>query len=286
MSLLLRFLAACPLWFLHGCGSATGWLVYGLSPTYRKRLKANAARADVPQYRVRESVAQAGKMVFELPYLWLRPAGSKVIGRNVTWQGREHIDRALEAKRGIVFLTPHLGCFEVTAQAYAETYGERSPMTALYRPARQKVLRDLVEASRARGGLKTAPATMAGVRQMIRALKNGEVVGMLPDQVPPQGLGVWVPFFGQPAYTMTLAARLAQQTGAVILLAWGERLSWGRGFVVHVQPLTDSLGPPDDPAQSAAAINRAMERLVMQCPQQYLWGYHRYKQPRDVPAGE
>jgi KDO2-lipid IV(A) lauroyltransferase len=280
MSLLLRFLAVCPLWFLHICGAMVGGLVFAVSPTYRTRLRANAKSAGVAPRLMRESIAQAGKMVFELPYLWLRPASSRMVGRNVQWDGREHIDQALAAKRGVIFLTPHLGCFEVCAQAYAETFGERTPMTALYRPARQKALREVVEASRSRAGLKTAPATMAGVRQMIRALKNGEVVGMLPDQVPPQGLGVWVPYFGQPAYTMTLASRLAQQTGAVVLLAWGERLSWGRGYVVHVSKLSESLGPIDDPAQSAAVINRAMEQLVMQCPQQYMWGYHRYKQPR------
>ena len=114
------------------------------------------------------------------------------------------------------------------------------------------------------------------------AMRKGETVGLLPDQVPPQGLGVWAPFFGQPAYTMTLAARLAQQTGAAVMLAWGERLPWGRGYVVHFEPLIESLGPPDDLAQSATVINRAMEQLIMRCPQQYLWGYHRYKQPRDL----
>lgn len=281
MSLLLRFLAVCPLWLLHSWGTALGWLVYAASPTYRKRLRANAQRAGVPARQIRESVAQAGKMVMELPFLWLRPADSRLVGRCVTWQGRECVEAALAQQRGIVFLTPHLGCFEVTAQAYAETFGERSPVTVLYRPARQKVLREMVEASRGRAGLKTAPATLAGVRQMIRALKSGEVVGMLPDQVPPQGLGVWAPFFGQPAYTMTLAAKLALQTNAVVLVCWGERLPHGRGFIVHMKPLAESLGAPDDPAQSAAVINRAMEELIMQCPQQYLWGYHRYKQPRD-----
>ncbi len=282
MTLMLRFLARCPLWLLHLWGSAIGWVVYAASPTYRKRLRANAARAGVSQCQVRESIAQAGKMVLELPYLWLRPDSDRLEGRVVQWSGREHVEAALAAGRGIVFLTPHLGCFEVTAQAYAEAFGARSPVTVLYRPARQKALREVVEASRSRAGLKTAPATMAGVRQMIRALKSGEVVGMLPDQVPPQGLGVWAPFFGQSAYTMTLAARLAQQTGAAVLLAWGERLPWGRGYRVHFEPLTESLGQPDDLAQSATVINRAMERLIMRCPQQYLWGYHRYKQPRDL----
>ncbi len=104
-------------------------------------------------------------------------------------------------------------------------------------------------------------------------------------------MGVWVPFFGKPAYTMTLAARPVQQTGAMLLLLWGERLPRGAGYTVHVSPLDEAL-PEADPAQaeSAAIIHRAMERLIRRCPQQYLWGYNRYKQPRAAapapPAGE
>ncbi|MEO7009068.1 MAG: lysophospholipid acyltransferase family protein, partial [Caldimonas sp.] len=141
-------------------------------------------------------------------------------------------------------------------------------------------LRPLVGGSRTRPGLAAAPATLAGVRQMIRALRRGEAVGLLPDQVPPEGLGVWAPFFGKPAYTMTLAARLVQQTGAVPLAAWGERLAGGAGYAVHVAAFAEAL--PADPAaqaESAAVVNRAMERLIRQRPEQYLWGYHRYKAP-------
>ena len=143
------------------------------------------------------------------------------------------------------------------------------------------MLRTLMDSSRARPGVTTAPATLAGVRQMIRALRRGEMVGLLPDQVPPEGMGVWVPFFGRPAYTMTLAARLVQQTGAQPLLIWGERLPRGAGYVVRVSELGEAL-PANDPgqAESAAVINRAMERVIRQCPQQYLWGYNRYKTPR------
>ena len=109
--------------------------------------------------------------------------------------------------------------------------------------------------------------------------------GVSPDQVPPDGMGVWSPFFGKPAYTMTLAARLVQQTGATMLLIWGERLPRGQGYVVRLSALTEPV-PEDASAQaeSAAVVNRAMEGLIAQCPQQYLWGYHRYKQPRAAPA--
>jgi KDO2-lipid IV(A) lauroyltransferase len=187
-----------------------------------------------------------------------------------------------------VLLTPHLGCFEVTAQAFAERFRDRIRLTVMYRPARQPWLRTLEETARARPGLATAPAALSGVRQMIRALRRGEAVGLLPDQVPPEGMGVWAPFFGRPAYTMTLATRLVQQTGAALLLIWAERLPAGRGFVLRVSAPGQALpAAANDDAQqqlSATAINHEMECLIGQCPSQYLWGYNRYKQPRRVHA--
>ena len=219
----------------------------------------------------------------ELPYLWMRPR-SEPIRPSLRLDGEALVDAALGQGRGLVLLTPHMGCFEVTAQAYAERFGARHPITVLYRPARKLWLRELVDTSRTRPGLAVAPATLAGVRQMIRALRRGECVGLLPDQVPPDGMGVWAPFFGRQAYTMTLATRLVQQTGAALLLIWGERLPRGAGYAVRVLPFEEAL--PDDQVEAAANINRAMERLIMQCPQQYLWGYDRYKMPRSVGATE
>ncbi len=152
-------------------------------------------------------------------------------------------------------------------------------MTVLFRPPRKHWLGRLVGAARQRPGLYTAPASLAGVKQMLKALKNGECVGVLPDQVPPNHQGLWTPFFGKPAYTMTLSARLAHQTGATILIAWGERLAWGRGYTVHVAPMEALLS--DDLGRATEQINHAMESLIAQCPTQYLWAYDRYKQPRD-----
>ncbi len=254
---------------LHFLGASLGWLAYALSPTYRRRFLANAAQAGYGFGQVRGAVGEAGKMVAEVPPLWFGAMPA------IEWEGAEHIEAVRAQGRGIVFLTPHLGCFEVTAQAYAQRFG---PITVLYRPARKPWLRDLVATARARPRLATAPTTLSGVRQMLRALKGGEAVGLLPDQVPPQGLGVWAPFFGQDAYTMTLPARLVQQTGAVVLLAWGERLPRGRGFRVHVHRFDEELA--QEPRQAAAQVNAAMERLVRAGPGQYLWGYARYKQPR------
>lgn len=283
MFLLARWLSRQPLWLLHVAGAALGWFAYAISPTYRRRFIGNARQAGVSRAAARPAIAQAGRVLLEMPYLWLRPAGIPIVPAP-TLRGTELVEAAHAKGRGIVYLTPHLGCFEITAQAVAEHFAARhGPITVLYRPARKAVLRDLMGNARGRPGVATAPATLAGVRQLMRALRRGESVGLLPDQVPPAGMGVWAPFFGKPAYTMTLAARLVQQTGAVPLLVWGERLRAGRGFTVHFMPLEETL-PQDAKAlgESAAVINRAMERLILQCPQQYLWGYHRYKQPREA----
>lgn len=275
-----------PLPLLHRIGALLGWVTWCASPTYRRRLAANIAQAGLPAATRRLAVVSAGRMVAELPWLWCRRPDAP-LGDIVRWEGAEHVEAALARGRGLVMLTPHLGCFEIIAQAYAERWGGQRAMTALYRPARQPWLRDLVAQSRNRPGLETAPATLAGVRQMIRALRKGGTIGLLPDQVPPDGLGVWAPFFGREAYTMTLAARLVQQTGADWLLLACERLPGGRGFVIRASLPDEALpASPDEPdaerlaVRSAGVVNRAMERLIRQNPGQYLWGYHRYKAPR------
>jgi KDO2-lipid IV(A) lauroyltransferase len=284
MSWVFRFLSRLPLALLHALGGALGWLVYFASATYRRRFKANVMQAGVAWAAARPAIAAAGRMAAELPWLWV---GTKrqPLGDKLRWDGGELIAAALEHKRGLVMLTPHMGCFEICAQAIAERFTTpEAPITVLYRPARQASLRDVMAGSRERPGLATAPASLAGVRQMIRALRKGEVIGLLPDQVPPHGLGVWAPFFGRPAYTMTLAARLVQQTGAALLLIWGERLPGGEGFVVHVLP-APQIAKEASAEEAAATVNAAMESLIRRAPGQYLWGYHRYKQPRGLDIG-
>jgi Kdo2-lipid IVA lauroyltransferase/acyltransferase len=288
MLIVLRWLSRRSLRSLHAFGAVLGWLVYGLSPSYRRRLRENAALAGITPTQRRQSVAEAGKMVMESLRLWLRPSDHP-IADPVQWEGEALIEDALALGRGLVFLTPHLGSFEITAQAYAQRFGARRPITVMFRPARYRVLRELEERARARPALATAPASLGGVRQMMRALRRGEAVGLLPDQAPPQGMGVWADFFGVPAYTMTLAARLVQQSGAPVVLAWCERLPGGRGFHLRLSRLAEPLPVQGEDAQAlqvaqALVLNRAMQQLIQQCPQQYLWGYNRYKLPRNVDA--
>jgi KDO2-lipid IV(A) lauroyltransferase len=274
MQRFFKIFSRLPLGLAQALGGLLGWCVFVASATYRRRFLAQARQAGLSAAQWRPAVAAAGQLVAELPRLWL---GAPV---PVQWVGQVHVETALALGRGVVFLTPHLGCFEVAAQAYAARFGAARPITVLFRPPRQPWLRDWVIRARLRAGLLTAATTQAGVRKLLLALKQGHCVGLLPDQVPPDGQGQWLSFFGRPAYTMTLAARLAQQTGACVLVVWGERLPGGDGFRVHVQPLPGPLAA--DTVQAATQINQALEGLILSCPGQYLWGYARYKQPRQA----
>ena len=280
MPAVFRFFSVFPLWLLHIIGCVLGWVAFAVSGVYRKRFLANAALAGYSFAQVRAAVGHAGRMVAELPRLWL---GAPV---PVRIEGEPCVEQAWAAGRGVIFLTPHLGCFEMSAQAIATRWSaQQGPITVLYRPARQAWLAKVQETARNRPGMQAVPTTLSGVRQMIKALRRGEAVGLLPDQVPPEGLGVWSPVFGKPAYTMTLAARLALQTGATVLLVRCEREPVGRGFVMYAEPLPQPLD--SDLETAVRQVNEAMEHVIRQCPGQYLWGYGRYKQPRaEAPAAE
>ncbi len=275
MQFWFRLLSPWPLWALHAVGHAAGWLAWLLSAVYRQRFMDNARQAGLGLAQVAPAIGHAGAMSMELPRLWQGPPVP------VQWADDRAVLEAYASAQGVLFLTPHLGCFEITAQALAARFGQaHGPLTVLYRPARQDALAQVMENARNRPGLEAVPTTLAGVRQMIKALRAGRAVGLLPDQVPPEGMGQWAPFFGKPAYTMTLAARLAAQTGARVVLIWGERLTWGRGYRLHSQDLGHALSP--DLGVAVVQINQAMERLVLACPGQYLWGYARYKGPRSA----
>ena len=273
--LLFRLLSYLPLRVLHAMGSALGWCAYLLAPSYRRRLRGNLERAGYGAV-LPQAIAEAGKAVFELPFLWC--AKPERVAACAIEDNFALVEEALALGRGLVVLTPHLGCFEITAQQIAL----RTRLTVMYRPPRQAALRPLIEGARARDNLFLAPATLAGVRILARSLKKGEAIGVLPDQVPQQGEGVWAPFFGRPAYSMTLPGKLAQMGKSPVLLVYAERLPRGRGFRLRFSPFTGSLD--GTPAQQAGAINAAMEQLIGECPAQYNWSYNRYKQPDGVAA--
>jgi KDO2-lipid IV(A) lauroyltransferase len=279
---IFRFLARLPLPLMQRLGSVLGWLVWWLSPSYRRSFKANVQKAGVAWRDARPAVAAIGSMVAELPWVWMRPHSATLDGL-VKWDGAEHFEAAMQAGKGVIIMSPHIGAWEIGAQAIAEKFGPAyGPMIALFRPARKAWLEPLVANARTRPYLDSAPTSLAGVRTLIRALRNGGYTAILPDQVPPLGQGVWAPFFGRDVYTMTLLAKLAQQTGAQVIMTWCERLPAGQGFCMHMRPfeaseMTDATVSPE---MAAAAVNRGVERMVLEAPGQYMWGYARGKQPR------
>lgn len=271
-----RLLAALPLSVLHRLGAVLGRAVYLLAPRYRHYLSTNLRAAGFSDPALlRQAIAEAGKSVLELPAIWLRPHAS-VAGWVTQVSGWELVEAALARRRGIVFLTPHLGCFEITAQYYAYRAPEHAPLTVLYRAPKKKAIEPLMLAGRERRNLRVASADTKGVRILLRALKKGEAIGMLPDQAPGEGDGEWADFFGRPAYTMTLAGKLAA-TGAQIIITYAERLPRGLGYHMRFEAMPE----PFAGETAARTLNRALEGLIRQCPAQYVWGYNRYK----VPAG-
>ncbi|AOB24930.1 lipid A biosynthesis lauroyl acyltransferase [Bordetella bronchiseptica CA90 BB1334] len=272
---LLRMVAALPLPFLHAAGRLLGRLAYAFPGKYRDRLRANAAQAGYPQPAfARRAAGEIGAMILEMPRVWFRNEQS--LGKVVS-DDYAIVEAARAEGRGILFLTPHLGCFEITARYLAR----QMPMTVMFRPPRKALLAPVLETARNTSAVNAVPATMQGVREFVRTLRRGESVGMLPDQAPGVGDGVWAPFFGRMAYTMTLPGKLASQTGVAVILTAGERLPGGRGWRIHYARVPGPL--PDSPQEQAALINGAMESLIRRFPEQYLWGYNRYKVPRGAP---
>lgn len=273
MVILFRCLSALSLPWLHRLGAALGLLTYALSARYRHLLRDNLSQALGPEgLSLAPNIArESGKQMVEMARIWLRPWATvaEPIREIVGW---EHVEAARAQGHGVLYLTPHLGCFEIIGPYLAQT----APLTCLYRPPKQASLQTLIRQGRERGQMKLAPADLSGVRTLVKALRQGEDVALLPDQAPGAGEGTWLPFFGRPAYTMTLAARLSE-TRAITLLTWGERLPNGQGYRLHFLPMPSPLS--GDTMARAAQINRAMEDLILSCPSQYLWGYNRYKRP-------
>ena len=284
---MIKFLASTfarlPLPVAHALGVGLGWLVYGLSPHYRKRLKENLAASGIAQnsieFRslVRQNIAESGKAMLELPFIWLRPS-SALLDKVVEKDGWDTVLSAKAEGKGLIMLTPHLGSFELIGRYLSTQF----PLTVLYRPPKLAWLEPIMRAGRQRDQAQLATTDIRGVRALLKALKRGEALGILPDQAPGAGDGVWANFFNRPAYTMTLVRRLQQRSGAPIIAMYAERLASNRGYSLHfnrISPLLD-----EDDVVAARQMNATMEDLIRECPGQYLWSYNRYKVPSGARA--
>ncbi len=291
MKLLLSLFGRLSLTSNHRVGALLGRIAWHLSPRFRLMLAANirvyakARRLDAAAVTALERAArrEGGKGMTELAIIWTAPV-ERLYGMVTACEGWAHVESAQAVAKqtgsGIIFVSPHLGSFDIAGR-YLES---RLPITALFRPPKQKWLGPIMQAGRQRGGATTAEANAGGVRALLRTLKSGGNIFILPDQVPAAeqgGEGVWASFFDEPAYTMTLLPRLARSTGAAVIFFFAERLPDGAGFRVHFQP-AEPVFPEDKPA-AATQSNRAVEALIDKAPAQYLWSYNRYKHPAGAP---
>jgi len=281
MTGMARLLARCP-WL--GCilwrhaGLLTYWLDARYARRLRENLKTSGIAADPAAYRrlLRRAIASNGQAFCEILVIWFRPSCGAAIGARV--QGWEHVEAARAAGRGLILLTPHLGCFEI-AGLYS---GSRFPFTELYRPPKVAWLESWMHQGRARGHIELATTDYAGVKKLLAALKRGEAIGALPDQVPSQGDGAWADFFGRPAYTMTLMSRLQRKTGAAIIFFTPNVCRAGADIWCVICALA---ALSENPEQGAREINAALEAAIRDCPEQYLWSYNAIKvRRRDLPG--
>ena len=280
---LLRVFASLPLPVAHAIGSVIGWgLIVVPNDLHR------AGRINIPlclpeltraQQRalLRRSLIESGKTMCEAGALWLWPR-ARVLSLVRAVSGEEHMRAALAEGRGLILATPHLGAWEMMGLYSSAHY----PLTSLYRPPRMREMDALVRGGRERLGARLVPVDAGGVRALYHTLARGKVIGMLPDQEPGAGNGVFAPLFGVEANTMALLARLAIKTGAPVIFCYAERLARGRGYHLHFIPAPAAIRTP--PVEHAVRVmNEMVESLVRRCPTQYQWGYKRF---RTRPPGQ
>lgn len=283
MSTLLRglliLLGHLPLPVLHGFAVVVGRLMWWI-PNDLKRvteLHLDLCLEELPaadrEQIARLSLVHMAKAVCEAPAIWFGPRD-----RIDRWlddaAARDQLQSLVAGGRGAIILCPHIGSWEL-AGLFCSTV---APITSLYKPQGETLDRVMLE-GRSRLGANLVPTTGGGVKALLHALRSGQMVGILPDQDPPWGAGVFAPLFGLPAHTSELVTRLASRTGAPVWFCYAERLGRGSGFRFHITPAPQQV---DNPTLGAAMLNQGIESVLTHLPEQYWWSYKRY---RRQPAG-
>jgi KDO2-lipid IV(A) lauroyltransferase len=276
-------LAWLPLVLLQALGGFIGWLLWVCNSSRKYVALRNIERC-MPELSLAEqrriaksSLGHEFKTYVETARVWVGP-GRWVKRSVLEWRDIAVLEAAFSQGKGVILLTLHQGAFEAVAIPMSATF----PFYGLYKPQRG-ALNALSLKGRRRFGGRMVVAE-AGVRKTaLPLLREGWGVYYMPDHDPPEGRGVYVPFMGQQAHTPTLIARLARESGAPVVFMFGERLSWARGYIAHYVAAPDGLADENVEA-AAAAMNMGLEACVRACPEQYWWGYRRFRrQPTGMP---
>ena len=272
LKLSLNLIAALPLSIAQAIGAFLGVLAYLGSSHYRSlfrpQYQAVVTAKNLP-FKLWEAIRASGMLFSDSLWIWRNPQKALALVEVQNW---DVVEAAINEGHGLVMLTPHLGGFEIIPRVLAQHF----PATILYRPSRQAWLNEVVEEGRAYPNMHFVPTNLNGVRQMTRALTRGEAIGILPDQVPSGGEGVWVPFFGRPASTTSLPARLARRINTPVVMFTAKRKDLGQGWLMQATRLSRLS---EDATIGAAELNVAIENAVLVAPEQFIWSYNRYKHP-------
>jgi KDO2-lipid IV(A) lauroyltransferase len=272
----LRTNARLPLFVLHTIGNLLGSLL-AIIPGKRVATCHTNIRACFPELSssqqkrlVRQSFRQIARGLMEVGKLWIRPAEEN-LAMITSIHGEKYVTESLRNGKGVILATPHLGSWEL----FGSYCSSRYPLTSMYQKPPLKGLNELIRDGRQGSGGRYVPTDNSGIRALLQALRKGEMIGILPDQVPSQG-GIIAPFFGHPALTMNLLSGLASKTNATVIFGFAERLSWSRGFRLHFLP-PDELISTSTLEESASRINAQVEKCIRMAPDQYLWVYKRFQ---------
>lgn len=281
----LRLIGLLPLPLLQHLGAGLGTLVRWLNLREARVARRSIAlcfpHMDVSERDVlwRRNLCETGRTLTETLRFWTRPSASN-LRQVVATDGVELLDAALASGRGVIIAAPHLGNWELLNQWLAS----RSPLAIVYRPPRQEWMDTLIRRARGQPGVTQVRAEAAGVRTLFKRLKEGGMIGILPDQQPKRGEGEFAPFHGIPAFTMTLLPRLANKTGATVLMAFAERLPGHAGFRICLRPAPPEIGSADTHI-ATSALNAGVEACIALAPAQYQWSYKRFTmRPEGAPA--
>lgn len=273
-----RVLSWLPLPLVHRLGELLAYLLRLFPNDLHRTMQTNIRRCFPDWSRakqhhlVKRCLAETCKAALETGAMWQWPM-SRVLPLVREVVGKEVLEKAMAEGKGVILAIPHLGAWEMIG-LYCSS---RWPMTSLFRPPRQSALNEVMREGRERAGAKLVPTDASGVRALFKALNQGELIAILPDQDPGRGGGgVFAPFFGIQANTMTLLSRLAAKSGAKILMAYAVRMPDGEGYQLHFTETENALADVD--AEMAAFyLNQAVEDCALRYPAQYQWGYKRFK---------
>lgn len=277
---LLRASSWLPLPVAHGLGAAIGQILAWLPTKTRHITRVNLAicfpELDRASRRrlANASFRELAKQFLETGIIW-HASDRRLQRLVVNPKSIEQLKSHWTEGSGLLIACPHLGNWELTNLFINRSHRVHN----LYRPPRQAYLEPLLVEARERTGARSLPATPSGIRTLYKALRGGALVGILPDQEPKES-GVFAPFFGCPARTMTLLCQMARKTAAPVVFVSMVRLPWGRGFRMEVLPAPQGLGDSDQKS-AATALNIGVEQCVQLAPAQYQWSYKRFKQRPD-----